>query len=607
MFEFEAVLAAALKERSAQNAARPEPLAAASAESARSDAASIARRRVDLVGVTDVEIDWDTFQDFCATRIDPEAQAPNTDAQVAASGSARSVQTASSIENIASMLPGPELVRLLADLSPDPDGAASAVVDDPYAAIEMVAAWERVAAWAKAQAALAAACAAELPELNPAWPATAKDVAVRCVAGEELAMRLGCSRMAARELISLGQAFQGPLWPTGDAMSRGEIDLPKVRAILKHLEDAPGQTARHVQEVVLPGAPTRTPSQLSGDLQRALIAVDPDEAEVRRQRAVETRRVSRPRVLPDGMAGIWAVLPAPQAVRIDSGLDDLARSLRSNGDSRTLDQLRSDIFANTLAHQLLLDATPVSSHPVPSPPATSSPVPSSPVPSTQVGTQSPASSSAARGNTARGRGGARVVVNVTVPLSTLFGADDQPGELAGYGAITAHAARELAAEGVWRRIITDPLTGSALDVGRTRYSPPASLADHIRQRDQVCARPGCSARAASCDLDHTIEFTRHDGTTSHTNLGPLCPRDHQIKTDGGFKLTQPEPGVFDWRTPTGHTYRVWPGDHGRYEMTSSKSPSGPMRRSPESGEVGGSEEVHGSEPAEAAEEDPPPF
>ncbi|HEX8759621.1 MAG TPA: hypothetical protein VF734_06510, partial [Pseudonocardiaceae bacterium] len=36
--------------------------------------------------------------------------------------------------------------------------------------------------------------------------------------------------------------------------------------------------------------------------------------------------------------------------------------------------------------------------------------------------------------------------------------DEHPGELAGDGPIAAEQARELAAQGTWRRILTDPAT-----------------------------------------------------------------------------------------------------------------------------------------------------
>ena len=74
-----------------------------------------------------------------------------------------------------------------------------------------------------------------------------------------------------------------------------------------------------------------------------------------------------------------------------------------------------------------------------------------------------------------------VRVDVTVSLATLLGVDQAPGELAGYGPITAQTARRLAATGTWRRLITDPATdpatGTSLDVGKTRYRPPVDLAE----------------------------------------------------------------------------------------------------------------------------------
>ncbi|MBN9375760.1 MAG: DUF222 domain-containing protein, partial [Cellulomonas sp.] len=166
----------------------------------------------------------------------------------------------------------------------------------------------------------------------------------------------------------------------------------------------------------------------------------------------------------------------------------------------------------------------------------------------------------------------KVRIDVTVALSTLMGLDEQPAELAGLGPIPAEQARALALGGTWRRLVTDPLTGTVLDVGRTRYRPPAALAEHVLARDQVCAGPGCSVPGPRCDIDHTTEYhstpangSPVPGTTSAGNLGPLSTRCHRLKTDGGFTLRQMAPGVFEWHTPAGLTYRVTPGNHGRTE------------------------------------------
>jgi hypothetical protein len=144
-------------------------------------------------------------------------------------------------------------------------------------------------------------------------------------------------------------------------------------------------------------------------------------------------------------------------------------------------------------------------------------------------------------------------VRVTVAATTLLGLDDAPAELHGYGPIPAGVARRIAADGVWRRLITDPISGTLLDYGRTTYRVPAGLADHVRARDVTCVFPGCRRPADACDLDHTL--AHHDGgPTAHDNLGPLCRRHHRCKQDRAWTLTQPRPGTYLWTTPTGRQY-----------------------------------------------------
>jgi hypothetical protein len=141
---------------------------------------------------------------------------------------------------------------------------------------------------------------------------------------------------------------------------------------------------------------------------------------------------------------------------------------------------------------------------------------------------------------------------VVVPYSTLIGIDEHPAELAGYGPLPASVARRIAAEGSWRRLLTDPATGRLLDYGTTRYRPPRHLADHVAMRDQTCCGIACTRPASACDIDHTIGYP--DGPTADWNLGPPCRPHHNGKTHAHWQLTQPDPGHFHWRSPTGHHY-----------------------------------------------------
>ena len=153
------------------------------------------------------------------------------------------------------------------------------------------------------------------------------------------------------------------------------------------------------------------------------------------------------------------------------------------------------------------------------------------------------------------------LIQVVVPHSTLIGADDQPAELVGHGPIPASLAREAAADGVWRRLVTDPLSGTLLDHGRTTYHPPAGLADHVRARDVHCRFPGCRRRAADAELDHVTAWS-DGGTTSEPNLAACCIHHHRLKTHAeGWHVHAHPDGRLTWTTPTGHQHTTEPHDY----------------------------------------------
>lgn len=150
-------------------------------------------------------------------------------------------------------------------------------------------------------------------------------------------------------------------------------------------------------------------------------------------------------------------------------------------------------------------------------------------------------------------GGAPVQINVSVPLTTLLGGGE-PGTLRGYGPIDPATARALALGGTWRRLVTEPLSGTVLDVGRKRYRPPADLARIIRERDRTCVRPGCSTQSSGCELDHIIPASQ-GGPTSAANNASMCTFDHRHKTLGDFRVLRNPDGTFDWTSRSGHQYR----------------------------------------------------
>lgn len=415
------------------------------------------------------------------------------------------------LAQLADRAPDPALVEVLDGIMPE------ALTDD--AALELVAAWGRVVSWARARQLEAVAELAGRPAMNPAWPA-ASNVSSRQrelgIAGDEIALRLRTSRHRGEAMVRMAQAFDRQLADTGEALRHGLIDEAKARVVVDGLARVAIPVALEVQDRVLPMAPERTPGQLGADVQRALIECDRLDAAHRHAAAVEERRVCRPRVLPDGMAGIYAVLPAADAVAVDTVLNDAARSARAAGDGRTIDQFRADRFVALLAGGVVAGGV-------------------------------------VAGGVAVGRGPS---IRVTVPISALLGDQSVAATLEGYGAISAAAARRIAADprSTWRRLLTDPVSGRVVEFGRRVYRPPAELADLVRARDATCVMPTCGARAEYCDLDHTVPFDQ-GGETSPGNLGALCRHHHLLKTHAGWRLEQAQPGEFTWTTPTGRRSR----------------------------------------------------
>ena len=125
-------------------------------------------------------------------------------------------------------------------------------------------------------------------------------------------------------------------------------------------------------------------------------------------------------------------------------------------------------------------------------------------------------------------------------------------------AVPALTAWALAAGGTWRRLVTDPASGVVIDVGRTRYRPPAGLADLVRARDRACVFPTCQTPADRCDIDHLTAWSQ-GGTTSLDNLATLCEAHHRLKHTPGWALTRDQAsGTLSWHTPDKTIYQRHP-------------------------------------------------
>jgi hypothetical protein len=510
-------------------------------------------------------------------------------------GAARTAQQRQ-IEAIAACPPGPVLDAWLRglDLSVLPAGVV----------LEVVAAWDRMESSAHAGKLAAVAELVVRPTMDPDRTPGCGAAPVgreRVVAGE-VGMRLRLPVLTASRVVRDAVLLDGLLQATGAALATGHVDARKADTLVRRARDLPYEATLAVEDAVLPDADQCSHAQFEQRVEHPIALVDAEGAALRHAKAREGRRVTHPRRRPDGMAAMWCVLSAPDAARLDGVLDHTARTARALGDPRTLDQLRADGLRDLIVGDVPAREGPafeVRLHPparrpapvdrawttpggptpprpmAPEPTATITPILVPPAASEPAPTAAhdPAPGAAAAHRTGAGSGCGRcggrpgAQVRVTIAASTLLGLDDQPGDLEGYGAIDAVTARALAAGGDWQRIVTDPLTEQTLDVGRRRYRPPVALDEHVRVRDKTCAAPGCTVPATRTDLDHTIAYHPQPGAppdtplggTDASNLGPLCRAHHRLKTVGGFRLRQIEPGLFAWITPTGHRYLVRPG------------------------------------------------
>jgi len=407
-------------------------------------------------------------------------------------------------------------------------------------------------------------------------------------ATEEISMALGVSRMMANRLVKVGVVTGGMLRATGEAFEAGVISLDKAWVLVDCLGDVVAPVAWAVEERVLPSAATRTPTELRRDIARALVELDPDNADTRHEAAARQRRVTRPQVLPDGMARMGVVLPADQAVALDCALDFVASAALSAGDQRTCTQVRADALAEWGRRTLQegWEFTTANGTEVRSAPAQINVTIPLEVLARAVPGWTPLTSVAkvvaveegflpAEGATADGSGGASEGASggateggsacgseggpgETIPDGPLRGHRTEAAWLEGYGPITPAIALLLAAGGSWRRIVTDTLTGAPLDIGRTRYAPPAAIALAVRLRDRTCTRPTCSVPARRCEQDHVHDWALGGGT-SVDELVCLCGRCHRVKTlQAGRPGPRKPDGTRDWISATGRTYVTHP-------------------------------------------------
>jgi len=387
---------------------------------------------------------------------------------------------------------------------------------DPFtlvrgARIDYLAALERQSSWLQAamQRAIVAVAGDEPSHAEDLWEGV--DDAER----EDVATALRMSGSSAQMRIDIARTLVNHLPNTCSALATGEISPAHASVIAREtasaIRDGLSPLALlQIEERALSHAEFHTPAQVANNVRTTLARIAPEEFENTVAQARDTRRVSCYRES-DGISTIVAILPAEDAQIVMSAIESFV--LRGENDERNMDMKRADALAALATWALGQSSNEVRPHRRP------------------------------------------ITVNVTVDLPTLMGFAENPGQLAGYGAIPASLARSLASDARWRRFITDPATGALLDFGRESYEPPQPLVDFLLARDRTCRFPGCRAPARLADIDHAQSW-ESGGATSAENLGVLCRRHHRLKTHGRWQLESKSDGGCTWTSPAGKKYLV---------------------------------------------------
>jgi hypothetical protein len=356
----------------------------------------------------------------------------------------------------------------------------------------------------------------------------------RSAAAREIQVSTGLPISTCLRLVWFAACESERVEPVLELMRRGRVTLARARELVEATAHLDGFTAAAIAARVLrplsgpDGLPLPSQAPLSqatfkARLRKQLVLHHGliGQADRSYQESLQRRRLSgEPHN--DGTGVLVISGDGPRLAAAQGRVDRVARRLRNSGDARTIAQLRADV-----ATDLLLRGW----------------IPNDPT-FTQLG-EPPAA-----------------LVQLITSLPTLAGVDGSTGHISGWGDVPAQRTRAVAlrAGSIWKRIVTDPLTGRAIEATATTYKVPAEMANQIGARDRTCRAPGCEIPADHCDHDHTKEWQPDGsgGPTSETNLANLHRGHHNLKTGGFCDSDQSPDGTLTWTTATGRTFITYP-------------------------------------------------
>lgn len=373
----------------------------------------------------------------------------------------------------------------------------------PYDRIRVLRAQQRLLSWVAAEKYRTMASIVDV--IDP------EDMLVEYIedaAALEVAAALRLTRRASESEMAFALDLKRRLPRVWEALVTGEIDVPRARVLVNETIHLTIAEARTVVDQIIDRAGRLTTGQLGHRLRKLCMEADSENAQDRYESAVEQRYVAT-QGDPDGTCHLFAMnLPPDRTERAMNRINLIARSLRRDGETRTMDQLRADVFLD------IVEGTGEASR------------------------------------TARGG------LHLHTDLPTLAALANHAGELAGYGPVVSDIARQVAQQlqdAPWDYTVEDPHTGMPICEGTTRRRPTTAQRRKVTARNRTCIFPGCRMPAINSDIDHRTPYAECRRTRTK-DLAPLCEYHHTNRHRHGWTYEPSRQGDHTFTSPLGHRY-----------------------------------------------------
>jgi hypothetical protein len=391
----------------------------------------------------------------------------------------------------------------------------------------------------------------------------------------EFGMLMGCGFIAASTLIrdALDLQHRHPLmW---QALGDGKARVWKARQVARmtHAAGLSWEQARFVDEATTPYVDTLVWSTFTRLVEARIIEADPEAAEARRVTAELERFVSTGRSNEFGLKTLIARATAGEVIYFVAMCDRIAQILAEEGDGDCVEVRRSKALA--------ILANPARALPMLMRYASSEPHPLDPdrSPLGQDGQQDQDDADHAdpvddadHADPVDDAGGTRpmrdldpeklrprAVLYVRISEEALRSATGVAHCEGGVGPVTVQQVRDLLGH---YHVTVRPVLDLRGQVPVDAYEVPHAMREALRLARPSSVFPFSRSGSASPDWDHTRPYLdpAHGGPPGQTrtgNLGPMVRFGHRVKTHGrGWRVRQPSPGTYLWRTPHGYWFRV---------------------------------------------------